>query len=199
MGHGAAPARRPRRSPGGESLAGCSARVIAAVRRIDAAIEAEHGPAPSGSRSATATRSRRCVADALGMHLDHFQRIVVDPASISVVRYTADRPFVLATNTHEGDLGWLTAAHQGPARVVRRTRRSVGGAGPRVAESRVDDMAPLVHGFDPPERFVAGTVGPPGQRTFFLQAREGVRVVSVALEKQQVRCSPSASTTCSTS
>ena len=47
-------------------------------------------------------------------------------------------------------------------------------------------MAPLVHGFDPPERFVAGTVGPPGARTFFLQARSGVRVVSVALEKQQV-------------
>lgn len=47
-------------------------------------------------------------------------------------------------------------------------------------------MAPLVHGFDPPERFVAGTVGPPGQRTFFLQARSGPRVVSVSLEKQQV-------------
>ena len=45
---------------------------------------------------------------------------------------------------------------------------------------------PVVHGFDPPERFVAGTVGPPGQRTFFLQAREGVRLTSVALEKQQV-------------
>jgi uncharacterized repeat protein (TIGR03847 family) len=48
-------------------------------------------------------------------------------------------------------------------------------------------MAPLVHGFDPPERFVAGTVGPPGQRTFFLQARSGARLVSVALEKQQVQ------------
>lgn len=40
--------------------------------------------------------------------------------------------------------------------------------------------------FDPPERFVAGTVGQPGNRTFFLQAREGARVVSVALEKTQV-------------
>ncbi|WP_395691982.1 DUF3090 domain-containing protein [Nocardioides sp.] len=48
-------------------------------------------------------------------------------------------------------------------------------------------MPPLVHGFDPPERFVAGTVGPPGQRTFFLQARSGARIVSVALEKQQVQ------------
>jgi uncharacterized repeat protein (TIGR03847 family) len=45
---------------------------------------------------------------------------------------------------------------------------------------------PVIHGFDPPERFVAGTVGPPGQRTFFLQARSGARVVSIALEKQQV-------------
>jgi uncharacterized repeat protein (TIGR03847 family) len=47
-------------------------------------------------------------------------------------------------------------------------------------------MASVIHSFDPPERFVAGTVGPPGQRTFFLQARAGARVTSVALEKQQV-------------
>jgi uncharacterized repeat protein (TIGR03847 family) len=45
---------------------------------------------------------------------------------------------------------------------------------------------PVVHSFDPPERFVAGTVGEPGQRTFFLQAREGTRLVSISLEKQQV-------------
>src|SRR3954469_16147629 len=47
-------------------------------------------------------------------------------------------------------------------------------------------MASVIHRFDPPERFIAGTVGPPGQRTFFLQARSGARVTSVALEKQQV-------------
>ena len=40
--------------------------------------------------------------------------------------------------------------------------------------------------FDPPERFITGTVGDPGDRTFFLQAREGGRVVSVVLEKVQV-------------
>jgi uncharacterized repeat protein (TIGR03847 family) len=45
---------------------------------------------------------------------------------------------------------------------------------------------PIVHAFDPPERFVTGTVGEPGARTFFLQARSGARVTSVALEKQQV-------------
>jgi uncharacterized repeat protein (TIGR03847 family) len=43
-----------------------------------------------------------------------------------------------------------------------------------------------VNDFDPPDRFVAGTVGPPGQRTFFLQASSGRLVLSVSLEKQQV-------------
>jgi uncharacterized repeat protein (TIGR03847 family) len=47
-------------------------------------------------------------------------------------------------------------------------------------------MPTVVHEFDSPERFVAGTVGSPGQRTFFLQARDGSRIISVALEKQQV-------------
>ncbi|RKR92563.1 putative repeat protein (TIGR03847 family) [Micromonospora pisi] len=47
-------------------------------------------------------------------------------------------------------------------------------------------MTHQVHAFEPPERFVAGTVGAPGERTFFLQARGGGRVVSVALEKVQV-------------
>jgi uncharacterized repeat protein (TIGR03847 family) len=40
--------------------------------------------------------------------------------------------------------------------------------------------------YDPPDRFVAGTVGLPGRRTFYLQAAAGTRVTSVALEKTQV-------------
>jgi uncharacterized repeat protein (TIGR03847 family) len=47
-------------------------------------------------------------------------------------------------------------------------------------------MTHQVYAFEPPERFVAGTVGPPGERTFFLQARGGGRLVTVALEKVQV-------------
>ena len=47
-------------------------------------------------------------------------------------------------------------------------------------------MAILVHRYDAPDRFVAGTVGQPGERSFFLQAREGNRITSVACEKQQV-------------
>ena len=47
-------------------------------------------------------------------------------------------------------------------------------------------MARRTFDFDPPDRFVAGTVGEPGNRTFFLQARDGRRTVSVSLEKVQV-------------
>jgi uncharacterized repeat protein (TIGR03847 family) len=47
-------------------------------------------------------------------------------------------------------------------------------------------MARQIFLFEKPNRFVAGTVGEPGDRTFFLQATDGTRVVSVALEKQQV-------------
>ena len=47
-------------------------------------------------------------------------------------------------------------------------------------------MPRQVFDYDPPDRFVAGTVGEPGSRTFFLQARAGTRLTSVALEKAQV-------------
>src|SRR5215831_1711717 len=51
---------------------------------------------------------------------------------------------------------------------------------------RVVPMAPQVFEYDQPDRFVAGTVGEPGQRTFYLQASDRGRVTSVVLEKQQV-------------
>lgn len=47
-------------------------------------------------------------------------------------------------------------------------------------------MATVVHRFDSPDRFVAGTVGQPGDRAFFLQARQGNRITSIGCEKQQV-------------
>ena len=67
------------------------------------------------------------LADALGMHLDLFQRISVDPASLSIVRYTDQRPYVLASNTHEGDLSWLVPPAHAPAAPDAAVG---GGAGP---------------------------------------------------------------------
>jgi uncharacterized repeat protein (TIGR03847 family) len=47
-------------------------------------------------------------------------------------------------------------------------------------------MSRQVFAFDNPERFVAGTVGPPGERVFYLQGRKGNRLISVSIEKSQV-------------
>jgi broad specificity phosphatase PhoE len=68
-------------------------------------------------------------ADALGLHLDSFQRISVDPCSVTAVRYTALRPFVVRLN----DVGGDPAAYRAPARRRRRGGSSDaavgGGAG----------------------------------------------------------------------
>jgi 2,3-bisphosphoglycerate-dependent phosphoglycerate mutase len=60
------------------------------------------------------------LADALGMHLDSFQRIVVDPASISIVRYTEARPYLITANSTTVDL----AAFLSPPPKKGRSRRS---------------------------------------------------------------------------
>jgi probable phosphomutase (TIGR03848 family) len=117
--------------PDGESMTAMQARSVEAVRRLDARYEAEHGPGAVWAAVSHGDIIKSVLADALGMHLDLFQRLHVDPASISIVRYTGTRPYVLATNTHAGDLSWLKP----PARRSRRKRATEdasvgGGAGP---------------------------------------------------------------------
>ncbi|MCL8253158.1 MSMEG_4193 family putative phosphomutase [Aeromicrobium fastidiosum] len=95
--------------PGGESLQAMQARAVAAIRRHDAAFEAEHGPGAVWVAVSHGDIIKSILADALGMHLDLFQRISVNPASVSIVRYGSSRPDVVATNTDAGDLSWLRA------------------------------------------------------------------------------------------
>ncbi len=117
--------------PDGEGMAEMSARAVAAVRRWDARMEADHGPDAVWVAVSHGDVIKAVVADALGTHLDEFQRIVVDPASLSVIRYTPHRPFVLTTNSTSGDLAHLRA----PKRKGRRRRAASsdaavgGGAG----------------------------------------------------------------------
>ena len=90
--------------PGGESMAAMQARSVAAVRRHDAALEAEHGDGAVWVAVTHGDIIKSVLADALGMHLDLFQRITVNPGSVSIVRYGTSRPEVVATNTDSGDL-----------------------------------------------------------------------------------------------
>lgn len=74
---------------------------MAAVRERDRALAAEHGADVLWVACTHGDVIKAVLADALGVHLDGFQRITADPASMSVVRYTELRPFVMHIN-HTG-------------------------------------------------------------------------------------------------
>lgn len=99
--------------PGGEAMAAMSARAVTAIRRWNAQL-GEHATYAVVSHGDII---KAIAADALGMHLDLFQRLQVDPCSVTVIRYTATRPFVLRLNDTGGDVAALIP----PKRRSRRT------------------------------------------------------------------------------
>jgi probable phosphomutase (TIGR03848 family) len=113
--------------PAGEGLAQTQARAVAAVREWNTAL----GPDAVWLACSHGDVIKAVLADALGLHLDQFQRIVVDPASISVITYTATRPFVVRVNDTGGDVSGLV-----PPPKRRRRKKAAsdavvgGGAGP---------------------------------------------------------------------
>ena len=112
--------------PGGESLRDTQARAVDAVR----ARNRELGDDATWIAVSHGDVIKALLADALGMHLDLFQRIQVDPCSVSVVRYTTLRPFVVRMNDTGGGVGDLL-----PPKGRRRPRKAAsdavvgGGAG----------------------------------------------------------------------
>jgi probable phosphomutase (TIGR03848 family) len=102
------------RFPGGEGLAEMATRAVAAVRDWDAQL----GESALWVACTHGDIIKAVLADALGLHLDQYQRIVPDPASVSVIRYTKTRPYVLRVNDTGGDL----AGYAPP----KRRRRAAG-------------------------------------------------------------------------
>lgn len=125
--------------PGGESLRDMQRRAVEAVRRRDAEVAAEHGPGAVWVAVTHGDIVKALLADALGMHLDLFQRLHADPASLSVIRYTDSHPFVVQANSHAGPLDWLrppppAADGVGPDTAGSPDEAAVGGgAGPAPA------------------------------------------------------------------
>ncbi|KOX08704.1 phosphoglycerate mutase [Micromonospora sp. NRRL B-16802] len=119
--------------PDGEAMAAMAARAVAAVRAWDARVTAEHGPEAVWLACSHGDVIKAIVADALGVHLDLFQRIVADPASVTAIRFTSLRPFLLRLNDTGGDLATLVPP---PRKRRRRATRATdsdaavgGGAG----------------------------------------------------------------------
>ncbi|MGH8776627.1 MAG: histidine phosphatase family protein [Jiangellaceae bacterium] len=112
--------------PGGESMRQAQARAVEAVRYHDARIASAGRPDAVWVAVSHGDVIRAVVADAAGLHLDLFQRLVVDPGSVTVLRYTDLRPFVVRLNDTGSDLSGLR-----PRRRRRMpTSEAVVGGGP---------------------------------------------------------------------
>lgn len=96
--------------PGGEGLAGVSARAVAGIR----AQLADSGPDDVLLICSHGDVIAAILADALGLHLDTYQRLVLSPGSLSIIRYTELRPFVEHVND-TGPLGTLRPPPAPPA------------------------------------------------------------------------------------
>lgn len=98
-----------------ESLRDMQCRAVAAIRRIDGEVTAEHGENAIWLAVSHGDVIKAILADALGSHLDQFQRIMVGPASLNAVRYGEHRPFVVRLNDTGGDVAdLLPRAEQTP-------------------------------------------------------------------------------------
>jgi len=98
--------------PGGEALRDTQSRAVGAVREHNAAV----GDDATWLAVSHGDVIKAIVADALGVHLDMFQRIQIDPCSLTVIRYTTLRPFVVRLN----DVGGSVADLRPPKRRGRR-------------------------------------------------------------------------------
>jgi probable phosphomutase (TIGR03848 family) len=118
--------------PHGEAMSAMASRAVQAVRDWDARIGESHGPDATWLACSHGDVIKAIVADAFGMHLDLFQRIVIDPCSITAIRYTPGRPFVITVNDSGGDLARFAPPSKSNSR-RRRARSSDatvgGGAG----------------------------------------------------------------------
>lgn len=96
--------------PGGEGLAHVQSRAVTAIREHDRRLTEAHGKDVVWIACSHGDVIKSVLADALATHLDGFQRIVAEPASISIVRYTETRPFVLRLNDTGSDLAHLVGS-----------------------------------------------------------------------------------------
>jgi probable phosphomutase (TIGR03848 family) len=121
----------------GESLRAMQSRAVDAVRDWNDRIAAEHGPDALYLLCSHGDVIKALVADALGMHLDLFQRINADPCSVTVINYTPMRPFLLRL----GDTGDLTSLVPAPAKEPKEAAdgKDAGDATERTAADRSGD------------------------------------------------------------
>jgi probable phosphoglycerate mutase len=163
--------------PGGESIDEVQKRMVAAIEDI----RRKH---PDGIVAVVshADPLKSVVAHYLNLDLNQFQRIALSPASVTVLHVDEKGASLLRSN----DTGPL------PKFEKPKPKPQVAGVDEKNAEEseKKDERkmaeANIVHDLNPVTRVTVGAIGEPGQRTFFLQGRQGVTLVSLLTEKEQM-------------
>lgn len=168
--------------PGGESIDQVQARVVAAFQDI-----CRSHPEGVVAIVSHADPIKALLAYCLNLDLNRFQCIEVSPASVSIVAVSEKGPLLLRLN----DTGTLPKFDAITAK-VQKARAEGNGQTDRPHEDSLPKdngnmvQANILYDLNPVSRVTVGAIGSPGQRTFYLQARQGATLVTLIAEKEQM-------------
>lgn len=163
--------------PGGESIDEVQTRIVAAIERI-------RGAHPDGIVAIVshADPLKSVIAHYLNWDLNQFQRIAISPASITVLSVDDKGAALLRSN----DTGPLPKFEKPKQQEPDAQAKEKQDKDKEEKDKRKMAEANIVHDLNPVDRITVGAVGEPGQRTFYLQARQGSLLVSLVTEKEQM-------------
>ncbi len=159
------------RIPGGESFSELQTRLVQAIDAIVAAHPDEIVAVVSHADPIKAALSHYLAQD-----LNHFQRLAIDPASVSIVIFGKDKPVLYRMND-QSEIPRLDPHAD--------KKKDDPKEGERKEEKKMPEMN-IVHDLNPVTHITAGAIGEPGKRTFFLQGRQGAQIVTLTTEKEQM-------------
>ncbi|HEX7592722.1 MAG TPA: DUF3090 family protein, partial [Anaerolineae bacterium] len=151
--------------PGGESIDEVQARLVATLDAIVAA-----HPKQVVAVFSHADPLKAAVAHYLGMDLNHFNRIAIGPASVTVFFF----------DEHGAHLFRLNDGDKLPAFKPETEKKQ----DPKEEEKMPEPN--ILHDLNPVTHITVGAIGKPGKRSFYLQARQGVKIVTLLSEKEQI-------------
>ncbi len=159
--------------PGGESIDQVQTRMVAAIQEI-----CKKHPDGIVAVVSHADPLKSVIAHYLNWDLNQFQRIAINPASVSVLRVDDNSAALLRTN----DTGPL------PKFETPKKKQDDAKAEPETEKKDERKMAEanIVHDLNPVSRITVGAIGEPGARVFFLQGQQGRTLVSLVTEKEQM-------------
>lgn len=161
------------RLPGGESIEEMQKRMVSA---IDAIVAAHPNQVVAVVSHADPLKS--AIAHYLGMDLNHFQRIIINPASVTVFFFGESGPVLFQLN----DIEKLPAFKPEPK---QKEKESESKDKERKGEKAMPE-ANILYDLNPVTHITAAAIGKPGKRTFYLQGRQGATVVTLVTEKEQM-------------